>query len=260
MERKPMRISLLKIKFVIPLLAVLLLPVSVHAEILAMHRPEDTYVNEDGKMFAYDSLLLKEEEARSVAKYIFDSYGPGKYPFIFSLPLHKEFYLVAAIGYQGDKDRGLRFFLIKNRNGRLSRQYTTKGAGDSYILNPTFFYDRENFLIFGEVGSQYSWGFSVFKFEPEKTRLLWLGMLHVAKPSEHFNETTSAIDIIQVVEKDGAYEVRISGDFVLDPGTEKEKLYRYKGESFIFLQKKNHFIFQPPADDDAAQKAVESGR
>ncbi|MDH3976520.1 MAG: hypothetical protein OEV42_19830 [Deltaproteobacteria bacterium] len=219
---------------------------------MVVHRPDEAFVSgEDGKIYVYDAEMLAPEEALQLSETFFKWYGIGKYPFIYKIPRIEDYYVVAAIGYQGGKDKGIRFYLIKERNNkRLRRVQTTKGAGDSLMLTPTFYYDDKSVIILAEVGAESSWGFSVFRFDPERGYLYWMGMINVAEPAERFNEMTSPIEVTRVFvdnsEKKPTYTVEISGDIVLNPGSKDQKTYHYKGESFKFVSKGKRFIFQEP--------------
>lgn len=218
---------------------------------MAVHRPDETFVSgDDGKIYVYDSEMLSSEEAVKLSETFFKWFGMGKYPFIYKLPGVENYYVVAAIGYQGGADKGIRFFLIKDRNDRLRRVQTTKGAGDSLMLTPTFYYLGESVIILAEVGAESSWGFSVFRFDPDRGYLYWLGMIDVAEPAESFNEMTSPIEVTRVFvdnnEKNVTYTVEIAGDIVLNPGKENQKAYNYKGESFKFVNSGKGFVFQEP--------------
>lgn len=232
-------------------LAFLIAPVSSYAVEMAIHRPDEAFVSEDGKLFTYDRGGMPLEEAKEVAAYIFRVFGGGKYPFIYKIPGYANYYIVAAIGYQTDKDRGPRFFLIRKRNNRYRNIFTTKGAGDSYTLNPTFFYNEDTVMILAEVGTDSCRGFSIFKFKPERGYLKWFGTLDVARPAVTFNEVISPIDAVRMFEDDGKYRIEIFGDIVYRPGDKEEKTYKYEGDSFKFINKRRRFIFQtPPSSED----------
>lgn len=218
---------------------------------MAVHRPDETFVNgEDGKIYVYDGEKITPEEATDVAETFFKWYGIGKYPFIYKIPGVEDYYIIAAIGYQGGTDKGIRFFLVKKKNDRLRRVQTTKGAGDSLMLTPTFYYHDRTVIILAEVGAESSWGFSVFRFDLDKGYLYWLGMINVASPAETFNEMTSPIEVTRVFvddsEKKAIYTVEISGDIVLNPKSENERTYSYKGESFKFVNRGKGFVFEEP--------------
>ena len=232
------------------ILALLIAPVPSYAVEMAIHRPDEAFVSEDGKLFTYDRAGMPLEEAKEVAAYIFRVFGSGKFPFIYKIPGYANYYIVAAIGYQTDKNRGPRFFLIRKRNNRYRNIFTTKGAGDSYTLNPTFFYNENTVMILAEVGMDSCRGFSIFKFEPDRGYLKWFGMLDVAKPAVTYNEVVSPIDAVRMFADDDKYRIEIFGDIVFKPGDKEEKVYKYEGESFKFINKRRRFIFQPPPNSE----------
>ena len=221
---------------------------------MSIHRPDETFVSkEDGKIYVYDSDKMPAEEGTELAETFFRWYGIGKYPFIYKMPGMEDVYVVASIGYQGGKNKGIRFYLIKRKNHRLRRTQTTRGAEESLMLTPTFFYHGDTVIILAEVGAESSWGFSVFRFDPERGYLYWMGMIDVAKPEESYNEMTSPIEVTRVFidKKDvkETYTIEISGDIVLKPGSKKQKTYKYKGESFKFVSEGKHFLFVDPEEE-----------
>lgn len=230
------------------ILALFLVPHPSFAVEMAIHRPDEAFVGEEGRLFTYDRAAMPLEEANEVAAYIFKVFGSGKYPFIYKIPGYENYYIVSAIGYQSDKNRGPRFFLIRKRNNRFRNIFTTKGAGDSYTLNPTFFYNENSVIILAEVGTDSCRGFSVFKFEEERGYLKWFGMLDIAKPADIYNEVTSPIDTVRMFADGEDYRIEVFGDILYKPGDKKERVYKYKGESFKFTNKKRRFVFQAPAD------------
>lgn len=233
------------------IIALFIVPTTSFAVEMAIHKPDEAFVNEDGKLFTYDRGGMPLDEAKEVANYIFRAYGRSKYPFIYKIPGYANYYIVSAIGYQSEKNRGPRFFLIRKRNNRYRNIFTTKGAGDSYTLNPTFFYNKNTVMILAEVGTDSCRGFSVFKFEEERGYLKWFGMINVAKPDLTYNEVTSPIDTMRMFADDEKYRVEIFGDIVFKPGDKDEKIYKYKGESFKFTNKRRRFIFQPPEENNS---------
>ena len=227
-------------------LAILFMPHPSLAVEMAIHRPHEEFVSEGEKLFTYDRAAMPLEEATEVADYIFKVFGGGKYPFIYKIPAHDNYYIVSAIGYQSDTDRGPRFFLIRKKNNRYRNIFTTKGAGDSYTLSPTFFYNEKDLIILAEVGTDSCRGFSVFSFEEERGYLKWFGMLDIAKPAAVYNETTSPIDRVRMFTDAGEYRIEVFGDILYRPGEKEEKLYTYEGESFKFSSKNRRFILQEP--------------
>lgn len=232
-------------------LTLFLVPTPSFAEEMAIHKPDEAFVGEDGKLFTYDRGAMPLDEAKEVATYFFRRYGSGKYPFIYKIPEYTNYYIVSAIGYQSEKNRGPRFYLIRKRNNRYRNIFTTKGAGDSYTLNPTFFYNENTVMILAEVGTDSCRGFSVFKFEEERGYLKWFGMINVAKPDLTYNEVTSPIDAVRMFSEGDKLRVEIFGDIVYQPGKKDERIYKYKRDSFKFINKRRRFIFQPPEDKDS---------
>ncbi|MDT8318332.1 MAG: hypothetical protein RQ824_10155 [bacterium] len=236
------------------ILALLLVPpTSSLAVEMTIHRPNEAFISEEGKLFTYDRAAMPLEEAKEVADYIFKVFGSGKYPFIYKVPGYADYYIVSAIGYQTDKDRGPRFFLIRKRNNRYRNIFTSKGAGDSYTPNPTFFYNENTVIILAEVGTDSCRGFSVFKFEEERGYLKWLGALDVAKPAGTRNEATSPIKAIRMFADDEKYRIEIFGDILYRPGDKGEKIYKYAGESFKFINENRSFIFQSPENGKSSK-------
>ena len=230
------------------IITIFLLPAPSIAVEMAIHRPDEAFVSEEGRLFTYDRAAMPLNEATEIADYFFKVFGGGKYPFIYKIPGYENYYIVSAIGYQSDKNRGPRFFLIRKRNNRYRNIFTTKGAGDSYTLNPTFFYNEKSVIILAEVGTNSCRGFSVFKFEEERGYLKWFDMLDIAKPATTHNEVTSPIDAVRMFAEGEDYRIEIFGDILYKPGNKKERVYKYKGESFKFINKKRRFVFQAPSD------------
>jgi len=203
-----------------------------------------------GKIYVYDAEKLAPEEATELADTFFKWYGMGKYPFIYKMPGIEDVFVVAAVGYQGGENKGIRFYLVKRKNKHFRRSQTTRGAEDSLMLTPTFYYHDKTVIILAEVGAESSWGFTVFRFDPERGYLYWLGMIDVAEPAESFNEMTSPIEVTRVFmdnhDNKVTYTVEISGDIVLNPGNKEQKTYNYKGESFKFVSEGRKFVFQEP--------------
>ena len=235
------------------ILTLLLMPTPSFAVEMAIHKADEAFVSEKGRLFTYDRAAMPLDEATEVAAYIFKVFGSGKYPFIYKIPGYENYYIVSAIGYQSDKNRGPRFFLIRKRNNRFRNIFTTKGAGDSYTLNPTFFYNENSVIILAEVGTDSCRGFSVFKFEEERGYLKWFGMLDIAKPADMYNEVTSPIDTVRMFADGEDHRVEIFGDILYKPGDKEERVYKYEGESFKFINKKRRFIFQSPEDKKSSK-------
>jgi hypothetical protein len=63
-------------------------------------------------------------------------------------------------------DYGARFMLLKQSAGVSSRIYYSTGSNDSYGMRPTFIANcgENELLVFGETGSEYSWGLRVFSY------------------------------------------------------------------------------------------------
>jgi len=243
-------------KLYLLILAMLLAPQPSFAVEMSIHRPDEAFVSEGERLFTYDRAAMPLNEATEVADYFFKVFGGGKYPFIYKVPRYENYYIVSAIGYQSDTNRGPRFFLIRKRDNRYRNIFTTKGAGDSYTLSPTFFYNENSVVILAEVGTDSCQGFSVFKFEEERGYLKWLGMLDIAKPAGIYNEVTSPIDAVRIFADGEEYRVEVFGDILYKPGEKEEKLYTYKGESFKFSGKNKRFIFQSPEEKKGSSQAV----
>ena len=117
-------------------LIVLLAAATLIAEELRFYEPETVYREEGSRYYRYDEKSIAEEDAKSVAEYIYRTYGEDEYPLIYLIPGQQGYYLVSIGGKQIETDYGARFILLRREGKDFVELFYGRGAMDSYILDP----------------------------------------------------------------------------------------------------------------------------
>lgn len=129
-------------------------------------------------------------------------------------------YILCSGIEQGDESSyGQRFFLYNSQGSLLDK---TVHQGDSYVFNPSFYKYKDQLFIFGELGTEYSWGFSNYRYG--SGRLFDTGDLNYDTYRE--SDIDPHIDLLDVATLaaigNRAY-LFIESDLLYDPGGLKEK-------------------------------------
>ena len=125
--------------------------------------------------------------------------------------------------------------LVKDKNGMAI--FTSSEQRDSYIMRPTFFKTNnlaDNLLILVELGTEYSWGNTVYRLHGRQ--LQELGFINIAATSSSSN--------IAPFTKIKVEQNKISFDFTadkvtIDPGGQNQA--DYKGSAISYLYADNKF-------------------
>ena len=222
----------------IVLLSMLCLAPPALSEELNRYAPEWTEVREAERAFAYDAGKMTENDARTVAGHFFEAFGEGAFPSIYGIPGRDRLFLVSgSMDHRGETDFGLRFFLVEEADGVLRRTFRGRGSGDSYSLDPTFYWDDARVLILAETGAEYSWG--LWAYELSGSTLEDLGPLDVTfwSGENHVNP----LDHARVSFERGRYRVEFRVDLTLDPGGLHTWHLIRAGEAIIFEQNVDRF-------------------
>jgi hypothetical protein len=227
-------------------LMVLLAAATPIAEELRFYEPEKVY-REEGSKYWYDEKSIAEEEARTVAEYIYRTYGEDEYPFIYMIPDQQGYYLVSIAGKQIETDYGARFILLRREGKDFVELFYGRGAMDSYILNPFFYSGDTKILILAETGTEYTWGFSAYEFDAAKKSFAYLDELPVARVydgEDSWGEVIKPLDRARVFIKNGRYTIEFDTDIVLDPGGMEERLIESKGKKILFHYNGKSFVME----------------
>ena len=228
-------------------LMVLLAAATLIAEELRFYEPEEAYREEGTRHYWYDEKSIDEEEARSVAEYIYRTYGEDEHPFIYMIPDQQGYYLVSIAGKQIETDYGARFILLRREGEGFVELFYGKGAMDSYILNPFFYSGDTKILILAETGTEYTWGFSAYEFDAVKTSIAYLDELPVARVYDGENswgELVNPLDRARVFLDNGLYTIEFDTNIVLNPGSMEEKLIESKGGKILFNYDGKSFVMK----------------
>lgn len=221
------------------LLLILPGPARSQAGQMVHHVPKESRIEREKGTFSFDKDAMSRKEAEGVAGYLHKRYGEDESVSIYKIPGFENYYLVSgSMGYQGETDYGVRFFLVKKEGNDYVQLFRGRGAGDSYNLDPVFYAAKDRVLILAESGAEYSWGLSAYEFKEE--RLATLGYLSVARWSgENY---VNPLDRVTVFLRDGRYVVEFATNLRLNPGgLHPWWLVRAK-KNITFIQKGNSFI------------------
>lgn len=211
-------------------------PFSALAETLSVYAPVVKRVEDHKPRYAYDVNRVTSGEARALADFVGKKFGLSSFPIVYRIPGKGAYYLVSLISSRGGEplDYGRRFALITRSSGGYQIHTLTRGAADSYILQPHFYIGRRSVFILAEEGTEYYWGISVYRFTPATGRLAELGMLDVAKPNG-VEDPVAPFSDLEVVDAGPRTEFRFYGDEILHSGTKDERYLRRKGRYISFV-------------------------
>ena len=234
----------LKIFIILPLVLFLLFQDTANAGELKKYVPREVVHEFDSKRFFYDDNNVSLEIALKLSEFIYKKYGDSDIPVISKIPGRNDTYLVSAHGEGNKNDNGRRFFLLKLENDKVDTLYIGKGAWDSYILRPIFYYGETKILILAELGTEYSWGLKTYEFHKEKLR--YLGNIDIAlDPEDQFSDLTSPLRNEKVEYKNETYYVSFFGKLYMHPGGKDQRLiksnsvtYYFDGNKFVQLKRK----------------------
>jgi hypothetical protein len=234
--------------FGIPIsLLVILTAATLIAEELSFYEPEKVYREEGSRYYKYDEKSVAEEDARSVADYIYRTYGEDEYPFIYMIPGQQGFFLVSIAGTQIETDYGARFILLQRKGRDFIELFYGRGAMDSYILDPFFYSGDTKILILAETGTEYTWGFSAYEFDAVKKEITYLDELPVARVydgEDSWGELINPLDGARVFIEKGSYTIEFDTDIVLDPGGMEERLIESEGGKILFHYDGKSFVME----------------
>ena len=212
---------------------------------LSKHVPAMEEVQEGEFRFEYEPAAVTLREARQIVKEIRRKNPDEHLLEIFGMPGVTSYFLVTAGGNQTETDYGWRFLLLRKQEEGFQRVFRGHGAADSYILRPIFFIGKDRILIFGEQGTEYTWGFSVLEFRVGENTLKRIGYLNVAQPlDDPWGSYSNPFDRGRVFFRDGRYVVEFASDLILYPGQEKETLLENHGEPIRFHHDGEDFVLE----------------
>jgi hypothetical protein len=250
-----MKMNLLKrlyLSCILASLIIILAAALLFGDELRFYEPEKVYREEGSRYYGYDEKSIAEEDARSVAGYIYRTYGEDERPFIYMIPDQQGYNLVSIAGEQIESDYGVRFILLRREGKDFVELFYGRGAMDSYILNPFFYSGDVKILILAETGTEYTWGFSAYEFNAVKKSITYLDELPVARVYEgedSWGELINPLDRARVFLRNGRYTVEFDTDIVLEPGGMEERLiesevgkilFHYDGKSFVMEHLHNY--------------------
>lgn len=139
-------------------------------------------------------------------------------------------------------DYGARLMLLRKSSNAYSRSYHSKGAADSYGMRPAFIADcgGNELLIFGEIGTEYSWGLRVFAYNDGKVQAL--GEIPFAVEGE--SDAESAVPFMRFSRKSQSAMVSFTKDLIRNPGSPNET--RIPRSAVRYQIDRNRLMEMPP--------------
>lgn len=118
-------------------------------------------------------------------------------------------------------DYGARLLLLGNSGAAWVTRYHSAGSADSYGIRPTFVANcgGHELLIFGEIGTEYSWGVRVFAYDNGEVEDL--GEIPLAVEGEI--DAESVIPFMRFSSNGTVVELSFTRDLIEDPGGLNER-------------------------------------
>jgi hypothetical protein len=133
-------------------------------------------------------------------------------------------------------DFGARLMLLQGSAAASNRSYYSKGSADSYGMRPTFIANcgGNELLIFGEIGTEYSWGLRVFSYNGGQVKDL--GDIPLAVEGE--SDAESVVPFMRFSQSGDSAIVSFTKDLIRNPGNPNERqISRSKAKYRISLNK-----------------------
>lgn len=168
--------------------------------------------------------FIRKEKRLLTARVVLVSKGPA-------------LYLVSAYeegqSTSSEKDFGKRLFLFEKDEKGYKQLARTRGAADSYLLNPMIFAGGGKKLVLAEIGTEYPWGMLVY--EIRERDLVHLGSLDVAAIVED-GELACAIPYAEILLDNKQWIVKFHTDLELNPGGKDQKQIKRAGEKPVIFK------------------------
>ena len=118
-------------------------------------------------------------------------------------------------------DYGVRLMLLQGSAPASHRTYYSKGSADSYGMIPTFIANcgGNELLIFGEIGTEYSWGLRVFAYNDGQVKDL--GDIPLAV--EGHVDAESVVPFMRFSQKGDSAILSFTKDLIWKPGSLNER-------------------------------------
>jgi hypothetical protein len=197
---------------------------------------------ERGVYFSYERCL-KPEEAREVFKYAHQRSWRLVSP-IYCASKDRRWVLCSADTNHESEDKhdyGHRMILME-RGDEVREAAHTHGAADSYILRPVLFYGPDSTLILAEMGTEYSWGYTVVEFTGKKLKVVGDLDVSVKEKNAYCMNATQHMAVKRI---GGRWVVEFDVDEVIvgcgskdqktvkRPQKGKPIVFRYDGKKFV---------------------------
>jgi hypothetical protein len=177
--------------------------------------------------FFYDKSI-KIKTARILYDYFISTYGEGRIPSFYAMPKSK-LYLVSFHGNEDSLDYGYRLFFVKIYNDSVNEIYHTKGAGESWFLEPVYFQNKEHLIILAEYGEENTEGFLSIEYSNNCFRELGYSDLTILVKGNYGRPT----DNVKIRYSKETYYLDFTADVVLNPLTKEEKVINKPKAGFI---------------------------
>jgi hypothetical protein len=213
------------VKYLFPVLIIFLVS-SVFAEETVLKKKAGVLVPvENGKERYWYEKSIGPKIAKEIYGY-FLNLSPEPVPEIYVVPGLKDHYLVSAIEKpQSDKEFGRCLYLIKRTNHTYELLAHTRGAQDSYILQPSIYCGNGKTIILAEVGAEESWGYEVYELIGKK--LVSMGPLDVILDAPNANSDEAAIpSAVKVV--GGKWVIDFNSNILLEKSDKLKKTSTYQ--------------------------------
>lgn len=165
----------------------------------------------------YDSTV-----SRSDALLLLDHLRSGNsvdpVPYIYHLPNNPNRFVVSAWTQIQKEEPQRRLIVLSKDADGIREVYKSPGAGDSWILKPTFFVGIDRVLILAELGAEEYYG--LVAFELVRDKVTCLGRLDVGRRVNRLGviDVESPLSDSKIEYVKGTYCISLFGDIYVDSG------------------------------------------
>ena len=198
------------------------IPAYSWCETLKQHIPKIVHLRNQPNEFGYDSKLVQRKEAAEIAHFFHEKFSQtdsSDFPIIYKLPNQNNHYLVSSYGLiLSNTDFGRRFYLVKKEKTNLEILFQGKGAMESHVLKPIFFYNKNLVFIFAEEATEYLWGFSGYYFDLKSNKFKAIGRLDIGgepDPKDIIKSYTNPFKNCKLIKEQDSFKIEVIKDIYI---------------------------------------------